>query len=75
MARALHVPKQATLSSVAHGASSASRVTFSPFLAATVEKTISPGSGVRKILTSLATAAAHPLLGADVGFTLMGLIF
>lgn len=40
-----------------------------------MKETISLGSGVRKTVTSLATAAAHPLLGTDVGFTQMGLIF
>lgn len=55
-----------------HGAPSASRVNSSH---TAFEKIISPGSGVRKIVTSLETAAAHPLLGTDVGFTLANLIF
>lgn len=76
---ALHTP-EVTLSSapglwapqIPHGAPSASRVNSSH---KTFEKIISPGSRVRKIVTSLETAAAHPLLGTDVGFTLANLIF
>lgn len=54
------------------GAPSTSRVNSSH---TAFEKILSLGSCVRKIVISLETAAAHPLLGTDVGFTLANLIF